>query len=169
MLPPPEEILEHLRPYIDRLSARPEVKSPDEWYKLRSCAYYTKMLARKIIFPDLSAMPRFSLCDPDVLVLDGAYFIDSQDLMLLGILNSEVARDFYIKRCSSVGNLESKGRFRFKKAFIKNFPLPNAFLHDGFLRIAIEEVVANILKFGESAENNTKLNELVSELYGISQ
>ncbi len=165
----PEEIETYLRPYQEILSSRPEVKSISDWYKLRSCSYYEKMLMRKIVFPDLSAHQRFSMCEAGVLVADGAYFLNSDNIVLLGILNSNTAKEYFTHRCASVGNLNGKGRFRFKKGFLQEFPLPSSFESGGRLYQEIESVMEKILLDGEEAEEISVLDNLVADLYGAGK
>lgn len=123
------------------------------------------MERQKIAFPDLSAHQRFSLVEQGVYVPDGAYFIDTDNLVLLGILNSSLAKQYFIHRCSSVGNLKSKGRFRFKKEFVKDFPLPRHCLSDGNIQGKIFNLVSLIVKNGETEDMNKELNELVNRVY----
>jgi len=163
--PPPDDLIGHLLKFKVQLSRRPEVRSPDDWYKLRACSYYAKMAEKKIVFPDLSAMQRFSLANGKAFVIDGSYFIDSANLALLGILNSNLAREYFTNRCSSVGSLKSKGRFRFKKTFVQEFPLPIWFSKPSALRQRLTEVVNEIIKLGESESRMGFLNELVTEFY----
>jgi len=165
---PPVEILEYLETYRALLEKRIEVESIETWYRLRSCSYYPTMQKQKIIFPDLSAKQRFSLCGEDVLVADGAYFIDSNDVVLLGILNSEFAYSYFSNRCSSVGNLKAQGRFRFKKTFVKDFPLPQNFLEPTPIRLEIENIVREMLLYGETLELKKNLDQAVEEFYGES-
>jgi hypothetical protein len=163
---PPLEILNHLESHRSLLEKRNEVESSDEWYRLRSCSYYAIMQKRKIIFPDLSSKQRFSLCEENSLVADGAYFLDSDDPVLLGILNSEFANLYFSNRCSSVGNLKAQGRFRFKKTFIKDFPLPGCFSEATTIRSKIKKVVNDMLLNGETLENKKVLDQAVEEFYG---
>lgn len=159
------EIISFLTPHKDALARRAEVKDIDQWYALRSCSYYNQMERRKIAFPDLSAHQRFSLVEQGVYVPDGAYFLNSDSLVLLGILNSSLAKQYFVHRCSSVGNLKSKGRFRFKKEFVKDFPLPPHCLLDGNTQTKIANLVSLIVENGETEDMNKELNELVSRLY----
>ena len=160
------ELITHLSLYRDELTKRKEVKDRDEWYALRSCSYYNEMENRKIVFPDLSAQQRFSLVEEGFAVVDGSFFIDSDSLVLLGVLNSTVAKSYFVHRCSSVGNLNSSGRFRFKKEFVKDFPLPRNCLSDGPLQTKIAELVLSMIRHGETEETNLVLDELVEKLYG---
>ncbi len=163
----PSDIIDHLLQFKESLRKRTEVKSEVDWCKLRTCAYYDKMMTSKIVFPDLSARQRFSLCDSDTFIADGSYFIDTDDLVLLGILNSDIAKMYFINSCSSVGNLESNGRFRFKKSYVNNFPLPANFFTDNCIRQEIKATVQDIISFGETQERLNNLNKTVSKFYGI--
>jgi len=159
-----DQILQYLLPYKEKLSARTEAKNKDEWFTLRPCSYYKKMEMRKIAFPDLSAQQRFSILEEGVYVPDGAYFIDTDNLVLLGILNSSIAREYFINRCSSVGNLSSKGRFRFKKSFVQGFPVPQFFNKNGPIQEGINQLVQKMIDDGESDKDRLQLDQLVSRL-----
>ncbi|MDX2094429.1 MAG: Eco57I restriction-modification methylase domain-containing protein [Alphaproteobacteria bacterium] len=165
---PPRELLQYLEKYRGILEKRNEVDSAEKWYRLRACSYYKDMLQEKIIFPDLSAKQRFSICTEGTLVADGAYFIDSNDLALLGILNSEMAKVYFSNRCSSVGNLKAQGRFRFKKTFVKDFPLPKHFQVESAARAKIVGFVTSIIQHGETLESKSLLDQAVEEFYGES-
>ncbi|MGL5470298.1 MAG: Eco57I restriction-modification methylase domain-containing protein [Shewanella sp.] len=160
-----QEIISFLAPHKEALERRVEVRNKEQWYTLRSCSYYNEMEKQKIAFPDLSAHQRFSLVEQGIYIPDGAYIIDTTNLVLLGILNSNLAKQYFVHRCSSVGNLKSKGRFRFKKEFVKDFPLPRHFLSDGNLQGKISNLVSFIINNGETEETNQELNELVNGLY----
>lgn len=160
-----DELMKYLMPYREMLSARTEAKHASEWFTLRSCSYYNKMGSRKIAFPDLSAQQRFSLLDENIYVPDGAYFIDTDNLVLLGILNSSLAREYFVKRCSSVGSLSSKGRFRFKKTFVQDFPVPRNFINKGPLQESIHLLVQKMISAGETEKDKIELDKLVSRLY----
>lgn len=160
-----DELLKYLLPFKKQLSSRTEVRRLDEWFTLRPCSYYSKMDVRKIAFPDLSAQQRFSLVEGGVYIPDGAYFIDTDSLVLLGILNTRIARKYFVKRCSSVGSLASKGRFRFKKAFVQNFPVPPTYMNDGPTQTRIKQLVLKLIKKNETEADVVELDQLVSQLY----
>lgn len=159
------DLLEYLLPFKDSLTSRSESKNRSDWFALRPCSYYAKMDQRKIAFPDLSAQQRFSLVEKGIYIPDGAYFVDTDNLVLLGILNSAIAREYFIKRCSSVGSLTSKGRFRFKKTFVQNFPVPVAYLETGPTQKSITLLVQKMIDFGETEDDKKELDKLVESLY----
>lgn len=160
-----QELLDYLHPFKEKLSRRVESQKSSEWYTLRPCSYYSKMNVRKIGFPDLSAKQRFSIVDSEIFIPDGAYFIDSDNPILLGILNSSIAKMYFINKCSSVGNLSAKGRFRFKKTFVQNFPLPSNFQDDGPIQSEIRIIVNEMIANGESEALIDQLDQCITKLY----
>lgn len=159
------ELYEYLYPHKEALSRRPEVKGEGQWFALRPCGYYSEMHKRKIAFPDIATHSRFGLVDEGIYIPDGAYFIDSDSPVLLGLLNSDVAREYFVHRCSSVGSLSSKGRFRFKKAFINDFPLPARCLMDGVKQRRLAQLVDRIFQMGETHSLMNELNAVVLSMY----
>ena len=117
------------------------------------------------MFPDLSSKQRFSLVEKMVYVPDGAYFINTSDLVILGILNSSLAKEYFVNRCASVGSLSAKGRFRFKKEFVKRFPLPKNCFKSGLHQDSIRKTVSSIIKNGETGRAIQKIDYHVQRLY----
>lgn len=159
-----EEVLEYLEKYKDRLSSRTEAKN-NYWYALRACNYYDEMLKRKIAFPDLSSTQRFSIVEQGTLIPDGAYFLNTDNLVILGILNSSLAREYFVNTCSSVGNLNTKGRFRFKKEFVKKFPLPKNVLENGPIQNEIKILVERLISIGDNEKLSSEVDRLIAKLY----
>ncbi|HCM0880724.1 TPA: Eco57I restriction-modification methylase domain-containing protein [Vibrio parahaemolyticus] len=155
----------YLEQYKERLTDNKTKTSRNSWMSLRSCAYYDEMDKEKIIYPDISKELKFSLDKSSSYVLDGAFFIDTDDLTLLGILNSDFASNYFKAKCTSLGNVQNKGRLRIKKYFMEDFPLPSGFLTDVNKRNNISEIVKNIIENGESEEKLIALNKYVEEFY----
>lgn len=157
--------ISYLEQYKDRLTDNQNKTIRNSWMSLRSCAYYDEMDKEKIIYPDISKELKFSLDKSESYVLDGAFFIDTDDLTLLGILNSEFALNYFKAKCTSLGNVQNKGRLRVKKYFMEDFPLPNNFLTDVVKRNNISCVVSEIIENGESEDKLIALNKYVEEFY----
>ncbi len=157
-----------LEPYKDKLKARSEVKTDKNWMLLRACSYYDDMNMPKIIFPDITKEPKFSIDTSCSFILDGAFFINSSDKSLLGILNSTIAWNYFKATCPSIGNVANKGRLRLKKSHIEDFPLPLMYEQCIDIKNQIKEVVEEILLNGENEELLTLLNYWVSEIYKVN-
>jgi hypothetical protein len=83
-------IAQHLSTYEKKLRERDD--QGEFWWELRSCAYYAEFEQPKIVYPDLSTKPRFAI-DNDRLYPDcTAFLIPSDDLFILGLLNSKVTQ-----------------------------------------------------------------------------
>jgi len=162
---PPNEIMDLLIPFKDKLASRYEVEKVDSWYKLRSCSYYEVFRKPRIVFPDICRKLRFSFQEDSNFILDGAFAIETDNLAILGILNSELAYSYFVNHCASIGNALNKGRIRLKKGHVEKFPIPKGFLLDKKSQSSISDIVKQILKHGESEELMSKLNEVVHTLY----
>lgn len=83
----------------------------------------------KLVFPDISEQPCFSLDTSQAVVNGDCYWIalDRQatdlGLLMLGVANSTLAARFYDARC---GNRLYAGRRRFITQYVSEFPLPDA-------------------------------------------
>jgi hypothetical protein len=160
-----EKAIDLLTDYKNKLEADKKHKESNSWMKLRSCSYYEEMKNAKIVFPDISSKPRFSLDETGSYILDGAFFVNTDDKCLLGILNSDVAWQYFKSSCSSIGNASHKGRLRLKKSHVEKFPLPKEYMHLNELKAKVERVVDEIFLHGESEELNAVLSSLVLEMY----
>ncbi|MEX0804004.1 MAG: N-6 DNA methylase [Candidatus Binatia bacterium] len=81
-------IAEHLKAFIVPLRKRQD--QGDYWWELRPCDYYRYLEAPKIIFPDICKEPRFFLDRSGIYLANTAYCLGTDDLYLLGILNSRL-------------------------------------------------------------------------------
>lgn len=164
---PSSEVLDHLKTFKAELSGHHEVSNPSKWYQLRKCDYLHEMRQLKIIFPDISVTPRFGLGKLGDLISDGAYFIDSTDLALLAILNSEVALTYFKDHCLTIGSLSNGGRLRIKKNIVLDFPLPKCWGNScetlNMLRTKTAKFMASEKKDSDRLELNTIVNSLYEE------
>ena len=67
----------------------------DYWWELRSCDYYDEFFKLKIIFPDIAKESRMIYDLRGLFVGNTAYIIPTNDLYLLGILNSKMIFFYY--------------------------------------------------------------------------
>jgi hypothetical protein len=96
------------------------------WWELRSCAYWDSFEEAKIVWPDISKLPRFSM-DTDARYLGNTgYIIPGGDYFLLGVLASW-ATWFYISKTAQPLRLRAgRWQFRLIAQFMENLPVPNA-------------------------------------------
>jgi hypothetical protein len=81
-------VARHLEPFAD--AARKRQDKGEFWWELRPCEYYNVLNGAKIVYPDITKGPRFFLDTAGVYIANTAYCLGSDDLYLLGILNSKL-------------------------------------------------------------------------------
>jgi hypothetical protein len=82
------KLAEHLAPFADALKKRQD--KGDYWWELRPCDYYKYLDEPKIIFPDICKGPRFYVDRTGIYVANTAYCLGTDNLYLLGFLNSRL-------------------------------------------------------------------------------
>jgi SAM-dependent methyltransferase len=122
----------------------------------------------KIVFPDISEFPRFSIDKSGAVVNGDLYWISLEDIgseslmyLMLGVANSALAIRFYDHVC---GNRLYSGRRRWISQYVSKFPLPDP------SRETSRAIVDLVRKIVDSTDRPTKkdlsrLNELVSEAF----
>lgn len=161
-------ILKHLSKFKESLLKRSDLKKDDLWYNLRSCDYYEEFKKPKIIYPDISTECRFCLDLTGALIPDSSFFLPTNNLLLLGVLNSSLAMYYFREACNSIGNPNKKGRLRFKKTYVSDFPIPKETESNKLIIDRINDLVKiNI----NSKKNITEdeINNEVFKLYSLSK
>ncbi len=176
-------VLEHLRPFKERLEKR---ATKQRWYELQQPQYaYRDLLeAPKIVFPDIATSCRFAIDTGGHFGANTVYFLPTDDLRLLALLNSKVACFYFRQTCAA---LEGPGEayLRFFGQYLESFPvrLPEASdkRHSQRMTDLVETMLAlhQKLAAAHTAHDKTALNrqidatdrqidQLVYELYGLT-
>ena len=114
-------ISEHLEPFAEKAKRRQD--QGEFWWELRSCTYYHVLSGRKIIYPDIAKWPRFYLDETGAYISNTAYCLETDDLYLLGILNSKLFW-FAIGHISiPFGTRAGRYRYRLIYQYMKQVPI----------------------------------------------
>ena len=157
-------ILEHLSKWKVKLAQRQDIGN--HWYELRTCAYYAAFESPKIVFPVICKEPRFTLDEAGFYTNDKTFIIPTDDLFLLGVLNSKPFWN-YAKAVSSVlGDENRGGRLMLQWAKMKDFPIPIA-SEKG--RRPVVELVQKCLhaKGVNCTAHEQEIDDRVASLYGL--
>jgi len=115
------EICKHLEPFSDIAEKRWD--KGDYWWELRSCDYYREFEKSKIMFPEIAKSSRFSF-DRDQKYCNAKIFIiPTEDLYLLGLLNSKLIWSCLGKICSVLGDSDNGGRLMLQWVFVSQIPI----------------------------------------------
>ena len=155
-------VKEYLTQFQSQLSNR-AIKQP--WWELQQAQNKGRVWDEtKIIYPSICKAPRFTL-DKEAIYSDMKGFIlPSEDLYLLGVLNSESAFAYFIDACSILRG----GYIELKRQHVERLIIPNA---SGADQSAIASLVeACLSRRGQGCEaEEAEINARVAALYGLDE
>ena len=169
-------LLAHLEQYRDQLEPRPKNwnetgewpgRKPGsyKWYEIQDeVAYYREFDKPKIIYPDIAKESRFHLDRNGTYFSNTTYFIPTEDLYLLGILNSALLWEYAKNHLAVMGDAEKGGRLRFFSQDFLRFPIP---LADEKTKSRVSELVAMCAeKRGvDCSWEESEIEEIVNGIY----
>ena len=137
-----------------------------EWYEVQDTTdYYAEFEKPKIVYPDIAKEPEFAYDATGAYGGNTMYILPTDELYLLGVLNSSVVEFFYNQISSTI-----RGDYlRFIATYMEQVPIPDA---TPVQRAAIETLVRKLLdaegQGPQVAEWERELNAVVYELYGLT-
>ncbi len=159
------------------------------WWELRPCDYYSALESLKIVFPDICKSPRFYLDTDNFYLTNTAYCIGTSDRYLLGILNSRLFW-FAISNISiPFGIRAGEYRYRLIYQYMEQVPIRPINFSDPADKARHGKMVALVERMlelhkkthsgklapselelleREIASTDQEMNELVYDLYGIT-
>jgi len=121
-------VIDHLKPFNKQLENR---ATKQAWYELQQpqLAYKSFLEQPKIVFPDIATGCRFCLDADGHFGANTVYFLPTDSLFLLGLLNSTLAHFYFAQTCAA---LEGPGEayLRFFGQYLEGFPVPRIDLTD---------------------------------------
>lgn len=140
----------------------------DFWWELRSCAYIPEFEKPKMMLPDISLRGNYTLDkEGKYYLVNTAYIIGSDDLVLLGILSSQLLHYFYENLTSSIRG----GYLRFIYQYLVQLPIA---IPDEETKASISALVEQILsiKQADAAADTSgleaEIDVLVYRLYKLT-
>ena len=126
----------HLSEWQTQLEPRPRDWDKDEkgewpgrkpgnyrWYEIQDdVAYHAQFGKPKILYPDIALEPRFALDRTGAFLGNTGYFFPSEDLFLLGVLNSRAVTEYYVEKSAQIRG----GYLRFFSQYVESIPVPHA-------------------------------------------
>jgi len=125
----PEEWIEQVFPAVYGWLKNHEEKAKkrwdkgEYWWELRPCDYYEYFEKPKIVYPVIAKEPRFSFSESELYSNDKTFILDSSDLSLLGILNSNLVWLYLKRNCSCLGDPDKGGRIELRDVFLRDLPV----------------------------------------------
>ncbi|RZS97881.1 type II restriction/modification system DNA methylase subunit YeeA [Cecembia calidifontis] len=155
-------ITKHLWPF--KAKAEKRTDKGDYWWELRACDYYGEFEKNKIVWAETSFENQFCIVEGGVYLNKTSFMIPSDDLILLGILNSSLARFFF----SSIVSKVRGGYFSMSKAYVETFSI--CYPTDNKISLLAQSIIET-KKQDPTANTNdleNQIDQLVYELYGLT-
>jgi hypothetical protein len=111
----------------------------DYWWELRACEYYGSFVPPKIVWPDISKLPRFSLDYGHYYLGNTGYVIPLEDYYLLGVLASWPTWFMISRICQPLRLRAGRWQYRLIRQFMARLPIPSgvkAPAHDAIAGLA---------------------------------
>ncbi len=160
-------IFKHLKRFKSQLENRNAAeKNRYEWYALQRYAaeYYEDFEKNKIIYPDISKLPKFTWDESKAFLGNTAYIIPTSEVWLVGLLNSRILWWFYIHLSSAIRG----GFVRYIGQYMEQLPIPPA---SDSQQKAIIERVQKIIANPDSPDVpllEKEIDQLVYKLYNLT-
>jgi hypothetical protein len=180
-------VASHLEPFAIKAQKRQD--KGDYWWELRTCDYYEEFEKPKIVYPVIAKESRFAFNTIGIYSNDKTFFIPTDNLYLLAILNSNLAWVFLKRLCSVLGDPDKKGRLELRSIHVSQLPIKKIDfmnLEEKSVYEKIEFLVSSIIELFNQSESSTsqqgkeiigrriysvekQLNQLVYELYRLTE
>jgi len=136
-------IYKHLEQYQDKLEKRWD--KGKHWWELRSCDYYDEFEKPKIVWPDITQESRFTWEDKGYYYNNTCYIMPSNDMYLLGILNSKLIWKYLVRICSVLGDPDKGGAIRQIYTYMKHIPIIDISAESSHI-LSIKNQIADLVK-----------------------
>jgi hypothetical protein len=180
-------IAKHLESFVDAAKHRQD--QGEFWWELRPCDYYPALENPKIIYPDIAKHPRFFFDTTAIYIANTAYCLGTDDLYLLGILNSKVAWFAISKASIPFGTRAGEFRYRLIYQYMEKLPIRRINFADEADKAQHDRMVALVgqmlelhpsLHAAQTAQDrellqrqidatDAQIDALVYELYGLTE
>jgi hypothetical protein len=176
-------IAEHLLPF--KAAAEKRWDKGEFWWELRSCDYYDLFEKPKILWPQIASSARFTIDLAKYVTNDKVFCIHSDDLYLLGLLNSALLKKAIHSVCTDLqGN-----SFNFSGVFMQRVPIrridPSSTKEDKTRADRVSELTQQMLDLHKQRADaktqyevdtlkrqieatDRRIDQLVYELYGLT-
>ena len=114
-------VFRHLEPF--ELAAKKRCDKGEHWWELRACSYYAEFAEPKIIYPDISKGRRLTIDRDGLLSGNTTYFLSTDDVYLLGVLNSRLIFSYFKRVAAVLGDADKAGRMRWFSQDVGKLPI----------------------------------------------
>lgn len=114
-----------IKSYLNQYKKRLENRAASQpWWQLQQAQYRNGIWEKpKIVYPDICKESRFTFDEKGIYSDMKGFIIPSSDLVLLGILNSNLIWWFLKQTAAVLGDPNAGGRLQLKRQYVENIPI----------------------------------------------
>ncbi len=173
-------VLDYLSQYRDRLEPQPtgwnisrdgkwqgRKAGSYEWYEIQDTVDYWEAFERtKIVWPDITNRPRFSMDAQCNYVGDTGFVVPLDDYYLLGVLASWATWFLISKSCQPLRLRSDRWQYRLKKQWLAKLPVPEA---DNSDQQAVASLARHATTVGQKCyEIQESLRRRIRSTFGVA-
>ncbi len=157
--------------YLTQFQEKAQLRADqgEDWTNLRNCAYLNELEKQKIIFSEIVSEPQFHYDTEKFYPEATLFFITGESLKyLISLLNSKFIT-YLFKKFYAGGELV--GKYRYKKAFLENLPIPKISKTQEQPFITLVDKILTTKRTNPTAETSAleaQIDQLVYQLYGLT-
>jgi len=156
-------IHDHLSQYEPALRKRQD--QGRFWWELRACAYYEEFMKPKIAYQEIATFHAFAWTEESMLLNNKCFFIPTDKLFLIGVLNAN-AIWFFLQNVAS--KLQG-GALAMQSPYVGKIPIPEPSSQQReMVEFLVRKLVGAKGQGPEVAAWERALNEIVYGLYGLT-
>jgi adenine-specific DNA-methyltransferase len=135
------------------------------YWELRPCKYWGEFNKNKIVYQEIATYPHFAFDESRALTSKTAFFIPSDDLFLLGILNSSLVLWFLKNTCSSIQG----GALTMQTIYLSKVPIVTPSTQQPIIEL-VREILRTINNDNSTdvEKQQRQIDEIVYQLYSLT-
>lgn len=163
-------VYKHLLQFKEKAKKRDD--QGQNWWNLRSCAYYPEFKKEKVVWQEMSKEPTFSYDNQGVFCNDTGRILTGKYIkLLIGVFNTRFF-NYSFSNYYAGGGLGEKG-VRYKSEFMKDFPIPRVTPQNRpiveEIQVLVEQILTDKKQDKDTGKLEQKIDLLVSRLYDLTE
>ncbi len=139
---------------------------PYRWFEIQdNIAYYKEFDRPKIIYPDITQSPKFAWDKSKAFLGNTVYFIPTDEVWLIGLLNSNLIWWYYQNISSTIRG----GFVRFFAQYMETLPIPSVTNSEKAPIIKLVQIILADPDSPSVPQLETEINHLVYGLYSLTR
>ncbi|MCU0499140.1 MAG: N-6 DNA methylase [Anaerolineae bacterium] len=135
-----------------------------QWFETQDpVEYYAEFEKPKIVYPDIAKEQRLTFDTQGLYFGNTAYFIPTDDLYLLAVLNSTLIFEYYKRIATVLGDADQGGRLRWFRQDVLKIPIRKLDLTDPSQKAQYDHIVGLVERILKLKQEHAQHSDLLSD------